>query len=765
MLRFIVITLLLCGLISCGDLSPDRGDATAYREGEMLVKFRAGLPEEGRFASHSRIGAERIDKVGTRAIDRIKLPEGVSVEQAVQMYKEDPDIEYAEPNYLIKASVIPNDTFFNQLWGLDNTGQIIEGISGTPDADIDAPEAWDFVNDASSVIVAIADTGVDEDHPDISGNLIEGYDFINGDTEPEDENGHGTHLAGTIGAIGNNAKGVTGVNWGIRILPMKVLDETGEGTVAELIQAIDFAAAKGTRIFNMSFGGSGESFFLYETIKAYQNILFVAAAGNGGDDGIGDDNDITPEYPASFDLPNILAVAATDQDDSLAPFSNYGQLSVDVASPGVNVLSTIPSFTTGISYQGSYGLVYFSFGFEGIDGESSRNAVMQRVLDFHDIGINDRVLVVDDDGNGNPDYTDYEDFYEQSLQELGYSYDVYIVPNNNTGPDVEIMELYPLVIWFTGDAFSNTLMASDQLRLQTYLDTGGRLFLTGQDIGYDMVAVNGTGGAGSFYQEYLHAQYVTDDANGRTFTGEDDFQGLHIDLPLQSGNGARNQFFIDAIEPIGSASAFFIQYDDAYQFFEGTSMATAVASGVSSLVASYYSHFNPSEIKGTVMETVDGKDGLLSKVLSGGRINVHNAIASLRAPSDLTASLVGETQVVLTWSDNASQEDGYMIERKESNGQFSTIGTVQAGQTSYTDIAVEGGKLYTYRVKAFNEVAGSAYSNDASVSVPGGGNGTGGNSGGGGGCSIGTARNYQTAIADMAIVFLPVLIIFILKKK
>ena len=208
MLRYVVIILVLFGLVSCGDFSSDRGNSTEYREGEILVKFRAGISEAGRFASHSRIGAERIDRIGTEAIDQIRLPEGVSVEQAVRIYQEDPDIQYAEPNYLIKASVIPDDTFFNQLWGLDNTGQAIEGISGTPDADIDAPEAWNLVNDSSTVIVAIADTGVDEDHPDISGNLIEGYDFVDNDTTPEDLNGHGTHLAGTIGAIGNNARGI-----------------------------------------------------------------------------------------------------------------------------------------------------------------------------------------------------------------------------------------------------------------------------------------------------------------------------------------------------------------------------------------------------------------------------------------------------------------------------------------------------------------------------------------------------------------------------
>ena len=279
----------------------------------------------------------------------------------------------------------------------------------------------------------------------------------------------------------------------------------------------------------------------------------------------------------------------------------------------------------------------------------------------------------------------------------------------------------------------------------------------------DIVTVQNNGGPGSFYQNHLRAEYITDDANGRTFTGQSDFQGLYIDLPLKSGDGARNQLFIDAIKPLGSATAFFIHYDDAYQFFEGTSMATAIASGTSALIASYYSHFNPYEIKGTIMEAVDAKAGLLNRVLAGGRINVYNAIISLISPSDLTASLVDDTQVMLTWKDNAAQEDGFRVERKESQGQFSRIGTVAAGHTTFTDIDIEDGAEYTYRVKAFNEVADSAYSNEASVTTPGGGNGKGG-SGGGGGCSIGKSYNYQTAIADSVILFLPVLIVLILKK-
>jgi subtilisin family serine protease len=751
MLKHIILFTTILTLLSCGGDNVQRKSASVYKEGELLVKYRHATVNTKKDAVHSALGAQVIKTVGRDGLERIRLPHGVSVEEAVQFYMASPDVEYAEPNYIVRACALPNDSQFNALWGLNNTGQIVNGSIGTPDADIDAPEAWDITKGSSSVIVAVIDTGVDANHPDLGGNLLPGYDFVDNDTDPDDLNGHGTHVAGIIGAVGNNANGVTGVNWNVRILPLRVLDQNGEGTIADIIEAIDYAASSSAKIVNLSLSGPDYSISLYNKIASYHQILFVSAAGNGGQDGFGDNNDITPEYPSGFDLDNILSVAATDSNDNLAVFSNYGRASVDVAAPGTDILSTIPSFITAVSYHGAHRVVYFSFGFEGINGASARNTVLQAILNFHAILPGSKILLVDDDGG-----SFYEPYFIQSLQSLGYTFTTFTVPVNGDGPSAAVMGQYALVIWFTGDQYSNTLTLSDQTNLQSFLDDSGRLFLTGQDIGYDA-------GTSSFYQNYLHAEYITDDANGKAFTGINSFDGIAIDLSVDSGDGARNQNFIDAIRPLGSSEAFYIRYQDAFQFFRGTSMSTSVVSGIAALVASHYSDFNADQMKSVILSSVDQEQSLQNKIQTGGRVNAYKAITALIPPSALTAQALSTTEVKLTWSDTATGEYGYKIERKTPGGQFVEIGSVTANQTSHTDPGLDPGATYVYRIRAFIETAFSSYSNEASVTLPGGG-GNGGRGGGGGGCSIGAVRNAQTAYANAFMLLVPLIVTIMLKR-
>ncbi len=751
MFRYAFLVLIILSLLSCGGDIPGRNPPSVYKEGEIIVKFKTGVQEDKKYSVHYALGSKRIRTLGQEGLERIRIPEGISVEEAVDLYRANPAVEYAEPNFIVRASVLPNDARFNELWDFHNTGQMVNGTTGTFDADIDSPEAWDIIKDSSSVIVAVIDTGVDSNHPDLSDNLVAGYDFVNNDNDPDDLNGHGTHVAGIIGAVGNNVKGVTGVNWHAKIMPLKVLDQNGEGTVADVIEAIAYAVTNNARIINLSLSGPDYSQSFYNTIALYTNVLFVIAAGNGGSDGFGDNNDLTPAYPASFDLPHILSVAATDQNDNLTVFSNYGNTSVDVAAPGINILSTIPSFTTGITYSGAYKVVYLSYGFEGINGPASRTAIMQAVLNFHNIIQSNRILLVDDDGGDS-----YEIYFTQALQALGNTFDSYSVPAGSNGPSAAQLNQYKLVIWFTGDQYKNTLTVDDQANLQSFLDNGGRLFITGQDIGYDI-------GTSSFYQNYLHALYVTDDANGSLFTGINNFSSIIIDLSLTFGDGAKNQKFIDAIKPLGSIEAFHISYDDAYQFFNGTSMSTSVVTGVAALVAAYYGNFNADQIKGTILNSVDVKPSLQNKILTGGRVNAFNALISLMPPSNLKAEVQSGTEVKLTWTDNSAGEDGFKIERKEADGLFAEITTAAKNQTTYTDGGLLAGKTYSYRIKALNAVASSPYSNEASATLSGGDQG-GGGGGGGGGCSIGAASNYQTALADTVVLLMPVAVIWILRR-
>lgn len=289
-------------------------------------------------------------------------------------------VDFFEPNAVVSATVTPNDPHYTNLWGLHNTGQTHNPgeHGGTSDADIDAPEAWDITTGDADVIVALLDTGVDYGHPDLGPNIwtntlevegtpgvdddgngmiddVHGWDFYNGDNDPMDDNYHGTHVAGTIAAAGNNNVGVIGVSWTAAIMPIKIWGGDGRGSLAETVAGVNYVSMMrrehGIDVRAINFSGGNYPFKeSYEETSSFrlaieeagnEGILFVAAACNNGVD-----NDIAPAYPGSYTLDNIIAVAATNHDDVLARFSSFGLVSIDLAAPGVDVLSTFPTYET-----------------------------------------------------------------------------------------------------------------------------------------------------------------------------------------------------------------------------------------------------------------------------------------------------------------------------------------------------------------------------------------------------------------------------------
>ena len=305
--------------------------------GEIIVRYDPSASLGLRRSLTASIEATAVRRLRLSRTELVKLPAGTNVDEAIAELERQPGVLSAERNLRVHTLAMPDDSYFNYLWGLNNTGQSLTKAGPKFDADIDAPEAWDTFTGDGSVTVAVIDTGVDYTHPDLIGSVNGGYDFAADDPDPMDEHYHGTHVAGTIGAHGNNGTGVTGVNWNVNILPIRVLDADGSGTLEDVLDGIVFAGQQGARVANMSIGYYGHSPAIEAAIAAASNTLFVAAAGN---DANNDDWDAME--PCTVNAPNVVCVAATGRKDRLAWFSNYGQSTVDVAAPGVNVLSTVP---------------------------------------------------------------------------------------------------------------------------------------------------------------------------------------------------------------------------------------------------------------------------------------------------------------------------------------------------------------------------------------------------------------------------------------
>ena len=337
--------------------------AGGYAPDAVIVKFRPSANASNKARARGLVNAvsNRQFKI-VKGLEKLKLKKGQSVNQAVQRLQKLPFVEYAEPDYLVHATT--NDEFYGLIYAIENTGQVIgatstsPGTAGTPDADMDVVEAWNIQTGDPNLIIAVIDSGVQWDHPDLANNMwvnpgeiagngidddgngfvddIHGYDFSFDDGDPMDTDGHGTHVAGTICAEANNGIGVAGVVHQCKIMALRFL-AGGSGSSSGGIASIDYAVQMGAKISNNSWGGGEFSQALYESIAAARDAdhIFLAAAGNDGTN-----NDGGPHYPSNYDLPNVISVAATDNNDAIASFSNYGATSVDIGAPGVDIAST-----------------------------------------------------------------------------------------------------------------------------------------------------------------------------------------------------------------------------------------------------------------------------------------------------------------------------------------------------------------------------------------------------------------------------------------
>ncbi|WP_085297938.1 S8 family serine peptidase [Cognaticolwellia mytili] len=366
------LSLAILPILANASVEVTNKDSQKYLSDSIIVVYKDGASVDEKRNARSLVRAkisdlnrdeidDRYNNLSNGRIANYKLS-NMSSKQALEKLRGNPAILYAEPDYIYSANVLPDDSRFSELWGMHNTGQ----TGGIADADIDAPEAWDISTGTKDVVVGIIDTGVDHSHPDLAANMwvnpgeiagdgidndnngyvddVHGINAITDSGDPMDDAGHGSHVAGTIGASANNAEGVAGVNHTTAMVGCKFLSAAGTGSSSDAIKCIDYMVGLknngiNLRVINNSWGGGGFSQVLSDAISSSEaaDILFVAAAGN---DAV--DNDVNPHYPSSYEHDSVLSIAGTNHTDAMYTASQWGLTSVDMAAPARNVLSTIP---------------------------------------------------------------------------------------------------------------------------------------------------------------------------------------------------------------------------------------------------------------------------------------------------------------------------------------------------------------------------------------------------------------------------------------
>jgi len=565
--------------------------------GEVLIKFAgdvtrqeaAGLvPGWGARVTNDRVVPGEAWGRWVKAA----LPAGTSVEAALEELAARPQVEIVQPNYVYRIAALPADPNFGQLWGMQNTGQRINDpsgpVTGVAGIDLGLAAVWDEVTDCRPVRVAVIDTGVNYNHQDLATNMWDGtgcpsgytctrygYDFVGaGSDDPMDRNGHGSHVAGTIGARANNGLGVAGVCWRAEIVAVRVMQADGAGTSEDISQGMRFAADAGARVINMSLGGTGQDPILLEAARHIRaaGAILVAAAGNESSN-----TDLEFNHPGCFNLDNVINVAAVTPRGQLAGFSNYGAVSVDVAAPGVSTLSSYAGLEEVVplggegSWQGSPGADW--------DFSTCTEYGFKRVL-------------------SNP-----SDFCGGGLYENDLDDRIWI--SANLSPYDSAYLLFGL----------NMEVASGDTFRGACSNAGGDPFSAG---GTPLFSLENTTTQDEFLPYGMPLDRCTSAAASFGFQLETGASGR--------ARGAAVESSPQSMSLVGLAWA-----GDAYKYQNGTSMAAPHVAGTAALLWARYPSASYRQIVLAIFDGTTPMESLAGKTCTGGMVNAGNSLDLLEA--------------------------------------------------------------------------------------------------------------------------------------
>lgn len=643
-----------------------------YVPGEVIVRFRAGTTTAERGSTLAATQGVFVQSLGLPGATLVRLADGVSVESAVAELESDPDVLYAEPNYIYRLSTVPNDPDFDLTWGL----------SQASDKDIDAPAAWTRTRGSSDVIVAVIDSGIAYSHPDLAGNMwlnsdeipgdgvdndfngriddMRGWDFIQNDNAPLDYNGHGTHVAGTIGAVGNNARGVPGVNWDVSLMALRAADANGSLPNNAIVSAINYACANGADIVNGSFGGTGASLTVRDAILSAPcaSTLFVFAAGNNGWNIDGNTGVNDQAYPCEFHRPpgegganaaNIICVGATGRTDAIASFSNRGTSAVHIAAPGVDILSAAPGYSP---------VAGFTEGFEGTVAQFNARW-----------------------GNRVPNPNPWN---RTSATDTGGTFSITDSPVGQyigTG-DTSIAKLAP---------FSLVGRVGCRIDYNMRLDTDNNVGSSPSTDDIFWININGvpfsgwsgtTSGAWfAFFDEFSAADGMAAVTIGL---------GLDVDNDNAVGDGVYiDNLSVNCLNHAGNA----------YQFLDGTSMATPHVAGVAALLLADNPSLTVAQVKSAILAGVDLPAGLNAHIQGGRRLNAAKALGIVpddsKPNTTITAGPRNPTTARIATFRFTSSQAGSKFECKHMAGPW----TACTSPRTYRSLAFGS---HTFRVRAID---------------------------------------------------------------